>query len=144
MRHFFIATAIVVFMSPAIAQQTYRWVDENGQVHYSAEKPTGKAVQTLNIPSGPSKKPQPTKEEAPQDENKEAIQFTQEIQQKAAQDAEQTKTACTNLRKNLAVYQNYPKAKLNVDGTIRRLTEEELKIRIVEAEKNIKENCQDN
>lgn len=142
MRLLFTSVAIVFFIAPAIAQQTYRWTDEKGQVHYSAEKPTGKNAQVLNLQSGSRKKVEP-KKTAQQKATEKQEQFNQEFKQQAAKDDEQTKTACTNMRKDLALYKNYPKAKMEVEGVTRRLTEEELNTRIAEAEKNIKENCQD-
>lgn len=147
----------------AVAQTTYRWVDSKGQVHYSSKPP---ATVDTNI-----KKPEPheettaslaarlrAEEKAKQDDKKEQVKdspidkkavddkqaaYNQAAQQKAAQDEKQLKVACESMRKDLATYTNYPRAKVNVDGVVRRLAPDELAAKVNDLQSKIKDNCQD-
>ncbi|MNF04397.1 hypothetical protein D3C80_2039020 [compost metagenome] len=58
----------------------------------------------------------------------------------ASQEAERRKY-CENIRTNLAQLQNNPRLRAEVEGEVRRLTEEERQSRIKEAEKAIGDNC---
>lgn len=148
----------------SIAQTTYRWVDSNGQVHYSSNPPPS---------SGPATPPKTQEvrqettatlaarlraeekakqqQEQPKDkqisDKKEAADkqaaYNQAAQQKAIQDEAQLKTSCEGMRKDLATYTNYPRAKFNVEGVVRRLTQDELSTRITDLKNKINTNCQD-
>ncbi len=37
----------------ALAEKIYKWVDEDGQIHYSSQKPTGQQVETVKVKKGP-------------------------------------------------------------------------------------------
>lgn len=147
----------------AIAQTTYRWVDSNGQVHYSSNPP---AASGENKPKHEEVRKETTatlaervraKEKAKQEVQQEQVQeakdekrkldetqaaYDEEARQQAAQYAAQLKVACDGMRKDLAIYTNNPHAKVNVDGVIRRLTSDELSSRITDLQAKIKDNCQ--
>ncbi|WP_164731455.1 DUF4124 domain-containing protein [Entomomonas moraniae] len=156
-------SSLLVLSFSAIAQSTYRWVDSNGQVHYSSKPP---AVVEANVKK-PEAKEETTaslaarlraEEKAKQENQKEQVKdnqvdkkevddkqaaYNQAAQEKAAQDGAQLKVVCESMRKDLATYTNYPRAKVNVDGVVRRLTSEELSTKINDLQSKIKENCQD-
>lgn len=48
-----IALAGVIFCSAAVAQDIYRWTDENGNVNYG-DRPSGKDVETLALSTQPT------------------------------------------------------------------------------------------
>ncbi len=64
MRWFLLAVCLVV--TPALGEEAYRWVDENGVIHYSdtpfpgAERVELGEVQTFSAPSVPSPAPAPS------------------------------------------------------------------------------------
>ncbi len=51
------------------------------------------------------------------------------------------KKYCEDVRTNLAQLQNNPRVRVDVDGELRRLSEEERQSRISETQKSIAENC---
>ncbi len=57
MRRFeLVATLALVLAAGVAAAQVYKWVDEDGKVHYGDRRPdTGADAQTLELPPAPSK-----------------------------------------------------------------------------------------
>lgn len=156
-------SSLLVLSFSAIAQSTYRWVDSSGQVHYSSKppaavdanvkKPETKEETTASL-AARLRAEEKAKQEAQKEQAKDSqvdkkevddkqAAYNQAAQQKAAQDGVQLKVACESMRKDLATYTNYPRAKVNVDGVVRRLTPEELSTKTNALQNKIKENCQD-
>lgn len=151
----------------SVMAQTYRWVDSNGQVHYSSSPPmaTGDAAPKVKptheettatlaarVRAEEKAKQATQNEQVKTDEtgaetasaaDEKQAAYNQQMQQRAASDAAQLKVACDGMRKDLAVYTNYPRAKVDVDGVIRRLTPDELSARITDLQRKIQENCLD-
>jgi hypothetical protein len=57
-----------------------------------------------------------------------------------AKEAERKKY-CEEVRTNLAQLQNNPRLRMEVEGEVRRLSEEERQARIAETQKSITDNC---
>lgn len=158
-----VISSLLAFSFASVAQTTYRWVDSKGQVHYSSTPPAAvdnkvKTPEVKNETTATLAARLRAEEEAKQttekgqdkidqvektnvDDKQES--YNQAAQQKAAQDEAQLKVACEGMRKDLAIYTNYPRAKLDVEGVVRRLTEQELSARITDLQGKIKSNCQD-
>ena len=71
-----------------------------------------------------------------------ASELTEQLNEleREQQEAERKKY-CEAMRTNLAQLQNNPRLRMDVDGEMRRLGEDERQAKIAESEKAIKENC---
>lgn len=147
MKHIILTALVSILTVLPVAAQMYRWVDDKGQVHYTAEPPEGVKAEQLRKPSAPkvdnldviAKQAEAEKRKA---EAEKQAEFNQAAQQQAQQDDAQIRAACSGMRQDLALYTNYPRARVDVNGETRRLTPEELNTRIADLQKNIKDNCQ--
>ncbi|UYZ84499.1 DUF4124 domain-containing protein [Entomomonas sp. E2T0] len=147
MKHIILTIAVSLFTVLPVAAQMYRWVDGKGQVHYSSEPPQGQKAEQIKKPTSPRVNNKDVVEKYADGEKKpteaeKQESFNRAAQQQAQKDEAQTRLACDGMRKDLALYQNYPRARVDVEGTTRRLTSEELNTRIADLQKNINDNCQ--
>ena len=142
-----LATAILILATAAQAG-IYKWVDENGQVHYGERPPAGAEYRTV-APAPPPASSAP--------EEKQRLEKTQEFldtsrkareeaKTKAAAEkaeAERRKKNCAAARKNLEIltYATGRKRIPGPDGVARKLTEEERQARMAEARKQIEKYC---
>lgn len=136
---------------PALAE-VYKWVDENGGVHYGDQRPQDKKdkeVETLNIRSGTAKSSTETVAGgSPQEKMSEleaaqakAAEKAKDLNEKTKQ-AEARKVACENARKNLETMNTYDRIKVSENGQERYLAPEEIATRKANSEKSVKENCE--
>lgn len=138
---------IALLVALPVAAQTYRWVDSNGQVHYSSEPPQGQTVEAIKTPTAIKidnrdiNAEQAEKTKTKTEADKQAV-LNKQAQEQAAKDDAQLKQACNGMRQDLALYQNQPRARIDVEGVTRRLTPEELNKRIADLQKTINDNCQ--
>lgn len=146
MRRMMITSSLLLAMSAtAMASQVYKWVDAQGVTHFSAQPPQGQDATSINTATPPPK-PAAAEEQkaAPTFESiadPEQAAIDKKVKQEvAAKDAERKKY-CEDVRTNLAQLQNNPRLRMEVDGEVRRLTEEDRQTRIAEAQKSIAENC---
>ncbi|MHC8388447.1 DUF4124 domain-containing protein [Pseudomonas sp. MDT2-39-1] len=137
MRTFFILSLLI---SPlCLAGQIYKWVDAQGVTHFDAQPPQGQEVTTVLTPSPPAGKPAaPTRSTAIGDQQ--AIDNT--VKKQVADQQAQLKVFCEQARTNLAQLQNNQRLREDVDGELRRLTDEQRQERTTEAQKQIADNCQ--
>lgn len=137
-------TLLLALSSPSMASQIYKWVDANGTTHYGAQPPQDRPATNVNTLVAP---PRPVAAPAAQAPAEGVVDAEQEainakVKAEVAAQAEQLAENCKIYRNNLAQMQNNPRVRIEVDGEVRRLTEEERQTRMAEAEKIIKENCQ--
>ncbi|WP_271409194.1 DUF4124 domain-containing protein [Pseudomonas sp. Q1-7] len=145
-----VGSLLLVLSTPTVAGQVYKWVDAQGVTHFGAQPPEGQEATSVNtsVPKPPTHLPRLDSEiaqpQAPLPENKpEGDQKVIDEKVKAevaTQEAERRKY-CETVRTNLAQLQNNPRLRVEVNGDVRRLSEEERQSRIREAEKAIGENC---
>ena len=159
------------FTSLGAFAQAYRWVDAQGQVHYGSTPPASmdmgdgeakaenappqttaelaarqiaedkaKQISVSNTTEEKISKKDKTKEAA---DAKQAT-YNQVAKAEAQQRQQQVNAACDSMRKDLATFENQPRARVEVDGAIRRLTPEELNSKITELKKSINDNCETN
>ncbi|MNR67187.1 hypothetical protein D3C85_1910550 [compost metagenome] len=64
------------------------------------------------------------------------------MKKQVAEQQAQLKAFCEQARTNLAQLQNNPRLREEIDGEMRRLTDETRQERITEAQKQIEQNCQ--
>ncbi|MVV46938.1 DUF4124 domain-containing protein [Pseudomonas sp. PB120] len=129
-----------LLISPwCIAGQIYKWVDAQGVTHFDAQPPQGQEATTVVTPSSSTGKPGvPPRNSAIGDQQ--AIDKT--VKKQVAEQQAQLKVFCEQARTNLAQLQNNPRLREEVDGEMRRLTDEQRQERTTEAQKQIADNCQ--
>lgn len=143
MRRMILTSSLLLALSAsAMASQVYKWVDAQGVTHFGAQPPQGQQATTINTAAPPPKTAEPAAApifESIADPEQAAIdeKVKQEI---ATQEAERRKY-CQTVRTNLAQLENNPRVRVEVDGEVRRLNEEERQQRISEAKQAIGENC---
>lgn len=146
MRRMIITSSLLLAMSAtAMASQVYKWVDAQGVTHFSAQPPQGQEATSINT-AVPAPKPAPGKENTPNPTFKsiadpEQAAIDEKVKQEVAAKEVERKKYCADVRTNLAQLQNNPRVRVEVDGEVRRLSEEERQTRISEAQKSISENC---
>ena len=140
MRTFFLAIGLLLGMGPlCMAGQIYKWVEAQGVTHFGAQPPQGQEATSVVTPSVPAGKP-PTPPRSDAIGDQQAIDKT--VKQQVAEQQAQLKVFCEQARTNLAQLQNNPRIREEIDGEMRRLTDETRQERITEAQKQIAENCQ--
>jgi hypothetical protein len=146
MRRMIITSSLLLAMSAtAMASQVYKWVDEKGVTHFSAQPPQGQQATSVNTAT-PQPKPAPAEasKAAPTFESiadPEQAAIDEKVKQEVAAKEAERKKYCADVRTNLAQLENNPRVRVEVDGEIRRLSEEERQTRITEAQKSISDNC---
>jgi hypothetical protein len=146
MRRMIITSSLLLAMSAtAMASQVYKWVDEKGVTHFSAQPPQGQQATSVNTATPPPKtavveetKAAPTFESIADPEQ---AAIDEKVKQEVAAKEAERKKYCADVRTNLAQLENNPRVRVEVDGEIRRLSEEERQTRITEAQKSISDNC---
>lgn len=132
---------------PAWAEQVYRWVDENGVVHYSATPPEGQSAEERRLRYIPN--PDPAAAEAAQK------RWSAETEQRRkAQEASATKGAqgaaeraerarnCQAAREIVSRLQSAPATRYQQDdGSYRMYTPDEIAQKVSEAREREREYC---
>lgn len=148
-------TILLMFTSLALAGKIYKWVDENGQIHYSSQKPPNQTVETVKVSKGP-KVPEPAPTE-PAEEGA-APSAAEQLAEQDAQDAadevaarEQLAEAdrinrrkqCELARQNLAALNATVRVtRTNEQGEVVRMTDEERVNALKTAQQAIRQYCQ--
>ncbi|MDH4607394.1 DUF4124 domain-containing protein [Pseudomonas sp. BN102] len=139
---------LLALSTSAVASQVYKWVDAQGITHFGAQPPEGQQATSVNtsvpkprpgLPRLDSEQPEPAPSKSTPVGDQKAIDEKVKADV-ATQEAERRKY-CETIRTNLAQLQNNPRLRAEVDGEVRRLSEEERQSRIKDAEKAISENC---
>lgn len=124
-------------ISPAQAVSLYKWVDENGHVHYSQTPPDKSAAKSEQIQvkdTNPYQTEQDKAAARKSDENKPTTTDA------AAQVVETRKKNCEIARQNLQTFQNSDRVQ-QPDGTVITLSEEMRASKIKEAQAMINAYC---
>lgn len=140
MRTFFLTVSLLIGISPlSMAAQIYKWVDAQGVTHFDAQPPQGQEATTVVTPSSPaSNRPPPPRSGAIGDQQA----IDKKVKKQVSEQQAQLKEFCEQARTNLAQLQNNPRIREDVEGEMRRLTDQQRQERISEAQKQIAENCQ--
>ncbi|MBD9427620.1 DUF4124 domain-containing protein [Pseudomonas sp. PDM15] len=143
MRRMILACSVLLALSTgATAGQIYKWVDGQGNVHFGSQPPEGQDAATVNPNISQPKLAAPPA--APQQESAEKAQedANERVRKEVAEQEAELKNFCDNARYNLAQLQNNPRIRMEIDGELRHLTEEERQERISTGEAALKKNCQ--
>ncbi|MBU1332855.1 MAG: DUF4124 domain-containing protein [Gammaproteobacteria bacterium] len=144
-RTILVSSLLLALSAPVMASQVYKWVDAQGVTHFGAQPPQGQQATQINTSTPPPRAVEtPPTPAAPTfdsiaDPEQEAIneQVRKDV---AAQEAERRKY-CEAQRSNLAQLENNPRLRLEVEGEVTRLSEDERQARITETRKAITDNC---
>ena len=140
MRTFFLTASLLVGLSPiCMAGQVYKWVDAQGVTHFDAQPPQGTQATTVINPTSSTSKPAAAPSGGVIGDQK---TIDQQVKKQIAEQETQLKVFCEQARTNLAQLQNNPRVREDVEGEMRRLTDEERRQRVEETRKQIEENCQ--
>lgn len=127
------------------AGKVYKWVDKDGNVHYS-EHPQGKSSQELHIPAAPT--PSPEQQQLIEKQREQLLDYSdKQKEQKAKQtqekkEAEQLAKYCEQARANIKqMEQSSPLITKDKDGKEVYLDEKMRASKIEELKKYIAENC---
>ncbi|WP_434558649.1 DUF4124 domain-containing protein [Pseudomonas sp. Z5-35] len=133
------ASLLVGLSSMSMAGQIYKWVDNQGVTHFGAQPPEGVQATTVGKSSPPAPKP-PAPASGGVIGDQKAID--QQVKQQVEEQEAQLKAFCEQARTNLAQLQNNPRVREDVEGEMRRLTDEERRQRIDETRTQVEEHCQ--
>ncbi len=126
-------TVMMIFATSASAG-LYKWVDNEGNVHYSQKRPRDKQYKRLKAP-------------APTPQNTKLLYSTDDINNKQdvtesemKKNEELRELNCTRAKKRLSIYQVYSRIR-DKDGTIRNVSDEERSREIKKAQEAISDFC---
>ena len=143
MRHMILTGSLMLVLSAtAMASQVYKWVDAQGVTHFSAQPPQGQPATAISTSAPPPR--QAPAEPAPSvDEllDPEQAAIDKKVKQQIAAKEAERKQYCENARTNLAQLENNPRLRIEEEGEVRRIDENERQERIAELKKSIAENC---
>ncbi len=137
--------AMLLMSSQLWAEKIYKWVDENGQIHYSSTKPEGQEAETVKVRKGPKVPPKPASEVAADDDK---LPIDPDVaaaakQQLAAADQANRSRQCEVARKNVAALNASVRVqRTNENGEKVRLTDEQRLDALQTAQQAIREFCQ--
>lgn len=121
----------------------YRWVDEQGNVHFAQAPPAGIAAQKIKIDVQLAASP------APEQDAKATSQPEKASESKSNDGAltnikQQLQQACEQAKKNLNVLQSFDRVRIKQsNGEYRFLSEQEKQAQIKQYQQQIKEACKD-
>ncbi|MDD1001032.1 MULTISPECIES: DUF4124 domain-containing protein [Pseudomonas] len=131
---------LLIGLSPwCMAAQIYKWVDAQGVTHFDAQPPPGQPSTTLQTPSSSPPKPAAMPGSGALGDQK---AIDDKVKKQVAEQQTQLKQFCEQARTNLAQLQNNPRLREEVEGQMRRLDDAQRQERIVEAQKQIAQNCE--
>ena len=134
------ATLLLGLSASTMAAQVYKWVDERGVTHFSATPPAGQSATTVS-PNITQPKAQPAPAAADTGEDKEQTAIDKKVKADVAEQEAQRQQYCERARTNLAQLQNNPRLRIESEGEVRRIDEDERQSRIEKLKTDIAENC---
>ncbi|WP_413664325.1 DUF4124 domain-containing protein [Microbulbifer sp. CNSA002] len=148
-----LALLIAVTATTAQADGIYKWVDENGVVHFGEQPPGGAQVDVIKKPKSErykkweaeqeaAKPRKPSKPPAAKQPEKQ-LDVRQQEQEKAAQmQAALRAKRCESARKSLSSLTTHSRIRaVDQNGNYRSLGEDERQQRISTAQQRIRDNC---
>ncbi|MHB2244322.1 DUF4124 domain-containing protein [Pseudomonas monsensis] len=131
---------LLIGLSPwCMAAQIYTWVDAQGVTHFDAQPPQGQPSSTVQTPSSPPPKAAPMPGSGALGDQK---VIDAKVKKQVADQQAQLKQFCEQARTNLAQLQKNPRLREEVEGELRRLDAAQRQERIIEAQKQITQNCE--
>ena len=128
-------TAMIIFASSASAG-LYKWVDDEGNVHYSQKRPRDQQFERLKAPAPAPESSKPLHQSATPTDSKGADTTAAET----AKNKEIRATNCANAKKNLNAYQVYRRMR-DKDGNVTIIDDNERAKQIEQAKQAINDFC---
>lgn len=142
MRAMIIKVSLLLLLSTSVlAGQVYKWVDAQGVTHFDAQPPAGQSSTPIETktPSAPAATP---KSSTPTGTDSKQKAADAKVKQEVTDIQERTDEFCDQARINLAQLTNNPRVRQEVDGEMRRLSEDERQAKITETKASIADTCQ--
>lgn len=143
MQRMILTSLLLTLSTAATASQVYTWVDKQGVTHFSEQPPNDQASSPLSTTAPTPRLPAP--EKLPPVQSNDSDQqgdVERKVKRDIAIQEAKRREYCETVRTNLAQLENNPRLRAQIQGEMRRLTEEERQTRITEAKKAIEDNCQ--
>lgn len=121
------------------AAQIYKWVDAQGVTHFDAQPPAGQTTQEIETQKPVT--PPASIPDARANPGSEQQAADAKVKKQMASEEAKRKDYCDTQRINLAQLQNNPRVRQEVNGELRRFTDEERQARIAEVKKSIDDTC---
>ena len=124
--------------------QAYRWVDDQGHVHYSQVPPPGKNAEPVRPPPPPTSSPNQDSLNKALDDSIKAEPERREQAAKAADAQAQKQQQCQQAREQLAYMDSHPPNRLattDAQGKVSRVTAEQYAERRAELERAARDAC---
>jgi len=142
-RTLLLASLLLGCASAACAGQIYKWVDAQGITHFTAQPPqAGQASLVPPAKQPPSQPALATPATPAQDTDPTQADIDARVRKEVAAKEKERADYCVNVRTTLAQLRNNPRLRMDVNGEMRRVSEDERQAKIAEAEKAIGEHCQ--
>jgi len=144
-------SCLVFFLSVCsfvVQADVYKWVDEDGQVHYSQQAPVEQQAEMIKAPPPPAidaGTAQWKLDNLINEQKKQQYQRNVEKNMKNyhSSQKEQRQENCKKSKYNLQQYQNNPaKRVLGSDGNVTRPTEEQRQQKIQQLQQDVNQYCQ--
>jgi hypothetical protein len=141
----FIAATFLVsssLINTASAGNVYKWTDDNGTIHYGDKRPKDVQSKTLKVKSTSSFQPTPVQEQLKSLEEKES----QENQAKSEKEKElqlknNNEQRCDQAKTNLQTIENNARIRIEENGELRYMTQEEITAKKDEMRKIVDDAC---
>lgn len=142
MRLTILASGLLLALSSSVmAGQIYKWVDAQGVTHFGAQPPQGQSAEAINTAT-PAPRPSAPEPVTPTSSSEtEQHEIDRKVKQQVAEQEAERQRYCVTLRTNLAQLQNNPRVRVEEEGEVRRLNEEERQARIAETQQKIADSC---
>lgn len=141
-------TFVISFFATATFADIYKWIDENGETHYTQQAPQGISSTSIKTPPPPTLDPkiaqQQVDELIQQQESDDELRLEakKQIKVEAENKINQEKN-CSIAQQKLQQYQDNPGRRISDEqGNVTRLTEEERQQKIQESQDNVNTYCQ--
>ncbi|MGH8582961.1 MAG: DUF4124 domain-containing protein [Gammaproteobacteria bacterium] len=140
-------TTLWVLSVACVGAETYKWTDEQGQVHYSQSPPPGRPAQTI---APPPKVDTEAAIKALEEQKKRMEKGAKKVEKQAKKAAEKQQTekheadrkqACETWRQNLEKLRNVPVYKTTVEGGREYLTDDQRQAETESTERKVAEHC---
>lgn len=127
-----------------MANDIYKWTDNQGQIHYGSQPPQGYpaekvSIRTVRMPE--VRTGQHTAADADDGTAADQKSIDADVRRQVAREQAELQKYCLSMRTRLSQLKNNPRLLAEIDGQMVRLSEEQRQQRIRETEDNINEHC---
>ena len=138
---------ILCFSSSNTFAEVYKWVDDQGQTHYSQQAPKNKHAQIIKAPPPPAINPRVAQKEINLlIEHQQGVYAEREedrrLEEEERLQKEKQEKYCNVNQNNLQEYINNPgRRMIDADGNVTRPTEQQRQTKIKDIEQRLQEHC---